>query len=128
VEFVTRGRITIRDNSIYLIIRFWDGQPEMRIADLVGELRRATLLTTGQELSFSQDATAITLRGLPSESPSRLFPVIRLDFASPPSTTTWGHERLWSGDPLRIAEWAATRGSTPWVDGQPRPSISITSA
>jgi len=127
VEFVTRGRITIRDNSIYLIIRFWDGQPEMRIADLVGDLRRATLLTTGQELSFSQDATAITLRGLPSESPSRLFPVIRLDFASPPSTTTWGQERLWSGDPLRIAKWAATRGSTPWVDGQLRQSISTTS-
>ena len=111
-EFVTRGYQTIRRNNLYLIIRFWDGEPSMRLADLVTPVRRVTLLTTGQELKFKQDGDILYISGLPKESPSRLFPVIKIEFEAEPETNQWGRERLWEGNPARVAEWARKRGTT----------------
>jgi alpha-L-fucosidase len=116
-EFITRGYQTLRGNDLYLIIRFWDGAPEMRLPDLPTELDSAMLLTTGQALEFSQANDVITLKGLPEPSPTPLFPVIKLSFAERPQTTKWGRERLWDGDPQRVADWARTRGEGPNVDG-----------
>ena len=52
------------------------------------------------------------IEGLPKESPSRLFPVIKVEFDGEPKTNQWGKERLWEGDPKRAAEWARKRGTT----------------
>jgi alpha-L-fucosidase len=120
-EFITRGYQTLRGNDLYLIIRFWDGAEEMRLPDLPSPLESATLLTTGQDLSFTQKDDVITLKDLPAASPTPLFPVIRLRFCERPQTTQWGHERLWDGDPQRVADWGRSRGEGPNVDGSWEP-------
>lgn len=117
-EFITRGRQITSGSNLYLLIKFWDGRPSMRVADLVTPVKRAVLLTTGQELAFTQDGHELVIDGLPQESPTPLFPVIKLECDGRPQANQWGRERLWGGDPTRVAEWARTRGESVWVDGK----------
>ena len=124
-EFITYGRQTRKGNTLYLIVRFWDGRPELTLGGLATPVRKATLLTTGQELSFTQTEDHLTLSGLPEEPPTPLFPVIKLECAEPPRARSWAVDRLWQGDPRRMASWAAARGTSVWADGQPRPPIDI---
>jgi alpha-L-fucosidase len=119
-EFITYGRQTRKGNNLYLVIRFWDGRPELTLGGLETPVRKATLLTTGQELSFTQTEDHLTLSGLPAEPPTPLFPVIKLECADSPRTLLWAVDRLWQGDPRRMAGWAAARGTSVWADGQPR--------
>ena len=119
-EFVTRGYQTTRGNTLYLIIRFWDGRPRLRLADLVTPVRRATLLTTGAALDFEQTANELILKGLPVEPPPPLFPVIKLECEGKPESNIWGRERLWTGDPKRYIPWTRARGDSVWADGRPR--------
>lgn len=116
-EFITRGWQTTRDNILYLIIRFWDGNHTLRLADLVTPVTRVELLTTGQELPFEQDQekNVLLIHGLPGERPTDLFPVIKITCTARPQANQWGRERLWEGDPQRVADWARTRGESPWV-------------
>lgn len=119
-EFVTRGRQTTKGNVLYLIIRFWDGRPSLRLADLESRALRVTLLTTGQELVFEQAGAVLVVHGLPAEAPTRRFPMIKVECDSPPRSGRWGRERLWGGDPSRVAEWARARGTSVWLDGVER--------
>lgn len=119
-EFVTRGRQTTRGNNLYLIIRFWDGEPEMRLMDMITPVKRVTLLTTGQKLDFDQRGEGLTIKGLPKERPTRLFPVIKIECGGEPRASLWGKGRLWTGDAGRIAQWARTRGESVYVDGRER--------
>ena len=105
-EFITYGRQTRRGDNLYLVIRFWDGSGEVHLAGLETRVRRAVLLTTGQELAFEQTADHVYLRGLPRERPSGLFPVIRLECAGQPVACSWAVDRLWTGDPTRMLDWA----------------------
>jgi hypothetical protein len=73
------------------------------------------LLTTGQELPFDQDLDHVTIRGLPVEPPTELFPVIRLECDGPPRARPWAVDRLWRGDPGRMVAWAAARGTSVYV-------------
>ena len=109
-EFITRGRQTKKGNNLYLLVRFWDGAPDLRLAGLATPVRRASLLTTGAELAFEQAGDVVTLHGLPREAPSALFPVIRLECAAPPQPSAWAADRLWTGDPRRVTAWARARG------------------
>ncbi|RMD85167.1 MAG: alpha-L-fucosidase, partial [Lentisphaerae bacterium] len=54
-EFITRGRQTIKGNCLYLIIRFWDGQPQLRVNDLLADVEEVTLLSNGMQLPFERD-------------------------------------------------------------------------
>ncbi|MFC4597099.1 alpha-L-fucosidase [Cohnella hongkongensis] len=120
-EFITRGRQTTRGHHLYLIIRFWDGRPELRLADLTSKVSDVTLLTTGQKLPFRQSGDELIVGGLPKEAPSRLFPVIRITCEGRPEANQWGRERLWEGDPARVAEWARLqRGESVYADGVER--------
>lgn len=120
-EFITRGRQTMKDNKLYLIIRFWDGRPELRLADLTSRVLDVELLTTGQSLPFEQDGDTLIINGLPREAPTRLFPVIRITCDGKPATNEWGEVRLWEGDPERVAAWARERrGASVYVDGRER--------
>jgi alpha-L-fucosidase len=119
-EFITRGRQTTKDNTLYLIFRFWDGEPDLRLADLATPVERAALLTTGQELAFTQGSEEVVIHGLPRTRPTPLFPVIRLECEGRPAANQWGRERLWAGDPARIAEWARKRGTSVFADGEER--------
>ncbi len=106
-EFITYGRQTRKGNNLYLIIRFWDGRPSLRLAGLATPVRRAVLLTTGAELSFEQDGDQLVISGLPREAPTPLFPVIKLECAAPPQPAAWAADRLWNGDPRRMTSWAS---------------------
>lgn len=120
-EFITRGRQTMKDNKLYLIIRFWDGRPELKLADLTSRVLDVELLTTGQSLPFEQDGDTLIINGLPREAPTRLFPVIRITCDGKPATNEWGEYRLWEGDPQRVAAWARERrGGSVYVDGRER--------
>ena len=119
-EFITRGWQTTRGNALYLIFRFWDGLPTLRLADLLTPVQRVELLTTGQELAFEQKGEELFIHGLPMIPPTSLFPVIKITCDGPPRATQWGRERLWQGDPTRVAEWAYQRGTSVFVDGKPR--------
>ncbi len=109
-EFITYGRQTRKGNNLYLVIRFWDGQPTLRLAGLETGVKRATLLTTGQELGVEQSLDEVTLTGLPRERPTDLFPVIKLVCEDTPTARPWAVDRLWNGDPSRMTEWARARG------------------
>lgn len=119
-EFITAGRQIRKGNRLYLVIRFWDGCGSLTLAGLDTRVLRAVLITTGQALSFKQSADYLTLHGLPRESPTPLFPVIRLECDGPPAPRSWAKYRLWQGDAHRMAIWAAARGNSVWADGQPR--------
>jgi alpha-L-fucosidase len=121
-EFITRGWQTTRGNALYLILRFWDGRPELRLADLTTPVKEVELLTTGQVLPFDQDGAVLRVKGLPKLPPTDLFPVIKVTCADEPQSNQWGRERLWQGDPMRVAEWARQRGTSVYVDGSSDPS------
>lgn len=112
-EFITHGWQTTKGNALYLIFRFWDGCPTLRLADLVTPVERVELLTTGQVLPFEQRGEELFIHGLPRIAPTALFPVIKVTCSSKPEANQWGRERLWGGDPQRVADWARQRGETP---------------
>ena len=119
-DFTTYGRQTHKGNNLYLIIRFWDGRDVLTLAGLETRVRRAVLLTTGRELTFSQTADFLTMRGLPHEPPTDLFPVIKLECDGPPRPREWAANRMCHGDPRRMTGWAAARGVSVFADGKPR--------
>jgi alpha-L-fucosidase len=114
-EFVTRGYQTRSGRNLYLILRFWDGRPTLRLAALATPVRRATVLSTGQALAVRNTPEAVYVDGVPAAPPCELFPVIKLECDGRPEPKEWDRPRLWNGDPRRFIEWAATRGRTPWV-------------
>ena len=111
VEFVTRGFQTVKGNNLYLILRFYDEQPMLRLAGLANRVLGATLLSTGEQLAFSQDEIAVTLSGLPREKPTPLYPVIKLELDGAPRALPNFQARLWSGDSRRMTAWARERGA-----------------
>lgn len=119
-EFVTHGHQTRKGNNLYLIARFWDRTGKMILGGLETRVRRATLLTTGQEVAFEQTQDHLTLRGLPRKPPTPLFPVIRLECEGPPQPRPWAKERLWCGNPRVYLDWARKRGEGVNVDGSER--------
>ena len=114
-EFITRGRQTVAGNNLYLILRFYPGTPELRLAELATKVKSATLLTTGQPLTVEQSDDAVILRGLPTTCPTPLFPVVRLECEGKPEAKPWAKDRLWQGDPTRFTDWAQARGSSVFV-------------
>lgn len=110
-EFSTWGYQTIKGNCLYLILRFWHGEPELRLPDIISKPVKAELLSEGKDISVSQRNGALILSGFPQKVDSELFPVIKIEFEEKPMTNLWGAQRLWEGDPLRIAEWASRRKS-----------------
>jgi len=119
-EMITRGYQIVRGRTLYLVLRFWDRREELRLAGLVTRVERASLLTTGQKLEIEQQNDVILIKGLPAESPARLFPVIKLECADQPRASSWAIDRLWGGDPRRMTEWARARGTSVFADGRPR--------
>lgn len=111
-EFVTYGRQIRKGCVLYLIIRFWDGRPTLRLTGLGSKVVRVLLLTTGTSLGFIQNEEELLIEGLPAQSPTPLFPVIRLecDSVPAPSETPLAQQRLWAGDASRYAAWARKRG------------------
>lgn len=119
-EFITYGFQTRKADRLYLIVRFWDGRGVIRLAGLATRVRRAVFLSTGEELAFRQTEDEVTIEGLPPNPPVDLYPVIRLECEGRPEARPWARERLWTGDPCRMTDWARARGTSGWVDGRER--------
>lgn len=119
-EFITHGWQTVRGKNLYLILRFPDGRPELRVNDLATRVRRATLLTTGQHLPFTQKGEDLIIRGLPALMPTPHFPVIKLECASKPQGGFWAKNRVWGEDASGFTAWARQRGTSVWTDGKER--------
>ncbi len=121
-ESVTWGRLTQKGNTLFAIIRFWPaGGGELRIAGLnPAGVKQATLLTTGQPLGIRAEAFATVITGLPVESPSDLFPVVRLELTGEAESLPCFDKGLWRGNPRRFAPWAEQRGTSVWTDGKER--------
>jgi alpha-L-fucosidase len=113
-ESVTYGRQIRKGCMLYLVMRFWDGRPQMRVYGLGNRVVGVTLLTTGAKLSFKQVGPELFIEGLPAERPTPLFPVIRIECDSVPKPvdSKLAMERLWMGDASRYSEWARQRGTT----------------
>ncbi len=109
-EFVTYGRQSRKGNNLYLIVRFWDNNGEVNLGGLETKVKRAILLTTGEEVPFTQSEDHLLIHGLPVTPPTDLFPVIKLECEGPPQPRPWAKDRLWGGDPKRMVAWAAARG------------------
>jgi alpha-L-fucosidase len=120
-DFTTFGRTTRRGNHIFLIFRFWDGTGTVRFPGLATKVRRATLLSNGQDIDVRQDGEFTILTGLPAQSPEKLFPVIRLECEGKPQSTLIGRTPQWTGDPRRYLAWANARGTGVMADGSNRP-------
>ena len=113
-EFVTRGYQTRRGNTLYLILRFDDGRPELRLSGFARPPTAAHYLGTGTPLSLrtEPDPDAFVIEGLPDRSREELYPVIELEFASAPEPAPWASDRLWQGNPTRMIPWAERRGTS----------------
>jgi len=120
VEFVTRGWQTVKGNNLYLILRFYDGRPTFRLADLATRVQRVTLMGTGQELQFEQRDDELFIHGLPLLPPNPMFPVLKIECASVPQGNEWSRNRTWGKDTTGFSRWAAARGTSVWVDGKER--------
>lgn len=117
-DFLTCGYQTTKDNNLYLIFRFWDSNTELRLPDLLSQVKKVTFLTTGRELNFEKNGSDLIIKGLPKASPTNLFPVIKVECEGRPEATEWGRQRVWSGDPQRIADWARLRGESVFAGGK----------
>lgn len=111
-EALTFGYETIKGNNLYLIIRFWDNKPVFRLPDIKNKVLSVTFLGNGKELEFYQKKDDLYINNLGASPESTLYPVIKIECDGNPETNEWGSQRLWEGDPMRIARWAKTRSET----------------
>ncbi|MFC1526735.1 alpha-L-fucosidase [Candidatus Latescibacterota bacterium] len=118
-EFITYGHQIVKGNYLYLVIRHWDRSDSLRLSGLATPVRGATLITNGQELQLEQQDDGVVVRGLPSEPPTPLFPVIRLECDGPPTAAPWARGPYY-GTVEHGLEMARRRGSSVWVDGVER--------
>lgn len=108
-EALTYGYQTLKENQLYLILRFWDKKPVFRLADLTSEVLSAELLSSKKPLDFTKQGDDLLIQ-LPSDLGQEfLFPVIKITCKDRPSTNDWGSQRNWEGDPLRVAKWGKQR-------------------
>ena len=117
-EFLPHGYQTTNENKLYLIFRFWVGETVLRLPDILSNVKRVTFLTTGRELDFEKIGNDLFIKGLPKVSPTTLFPVIKIECDGKPEATEWGKQRIWGGDPQRVADWARGRGDGVFVGGK----------
>jgi len=118
-EFVSYGYQTQRGNTLYLIYRFWPHEKTARVAGLRALTAvRGILLDTGVAIRVENSADGLVLHDLPVDLPGSHFPVIRIEFDDVPEILPWARDRLWTGDPARMIEWAKLRGDSVWRDGR----------
>lgn len=108
-EALTYGYQTICGKELYLIFRFWDKAKSFRLADLTSEAVRVTELSTGKELPFIKKGDNLEIEMPKSFGDTDLFPVLRISCKERPETNSWGSQRNWEGDPLRVAQWGRKR-------------------
>jgi alpha-L-fucosidase len=109
-DFTVRGYQTVRDNMLYLILRFESTPPDVRVYGLKTKVKSARLLGSDQTLTVEQEDELLVVRGVPAAGSHDLplYPVIALECEGEPEATKFGCDRMWSGDPSRYLPWVAT--------------------
>ena len=88
------GPFTVRENTLYWIIRRWPGG-ELTFGGLQATVRSVKLLgEAARPVAFRQEGTRVTLDGLPEGPPDRLCPVFRIECDRPPALYQSGGLRI----------------------------------
>jgi len=84
-EWGPLGQWTRKGKVGYLWVSRWPGR-EIALGGFRSKLRRASFLTTGKAINFSQKGNRLVLTGLPKSSPDKIagVTVLKLEFASAP--------------------------------------------
>ena len=82
-DHFSTGRITTRGNTAYLIIQLWSPTGSLSLNQLQNDVRRATLLATGQELEVRRVGRRLLIEGLPTLPPAMPFNVVKLELDGP---------------------------------------------
>jgi alpha-L-fucosidase len=85
-EWLPTGGWTLKGNTAYFWCSRWPGE-DLAIGGLETRLVKASLLATGQPLSFEQTENRLVLHGLPVLQPDRIagITLIKLEFDAPPN-------------------------------------------
>ena len=85
MEWMVTGAWTIKGDAAYYWCSRWPGS-ELAIGGLRSQVRRATLLDTGDPVAFEQAENRLLLRGLPETNPDPIAgtAVIKLECDGPP--------------------------------------------
>ena len=118
-EAVTYGYQTMKKNRLYLIFRFWDGKDQFRLADLAADVEKVSVLSTGEELPFVKKDDDLIVTMPEGFGDADLFPVLCVSCRERPATNSWGSQRNWEGDPLRVAKWGRSRWEKNGFDSLP---------
>jgi alpha-L-fucosidase len=82
-DYTTSGRITTRGSTAYMIVETWHPTGFLSINQLKNEVRRATLLATGQELRVRREGRRLLIKGLPPSPPAFPYNVVKLELDGP---------------------------------------------
>ena len=82
-DYFSGGRITTKGNAAYLILQLWTPDGAFALNQLRNDVRRATLLSTGQELQVRRVGRRLLIEGLPVLPPAMPFNVVKLELDGP---------------------------------------------
>ena len=82
-DYFSGGRITTKGNAAYLILQLWTPDGAFALNQLRNDVRRATLLSTGQELQVRRVGRRLLIEGLPILPPAMPFNVVKLELDGP---------------------------------------------
>ncbi len=85
MEWMNTGNWTVKGDNAYYWCTRWPGS-ELVLGGLQGQVRRASILATGQPVAFEQQENRLVLEGLPETNPDPYasVTVIKLEFDGPP--------------------------------------------
>lgn len=84
--WLNTGYWTRKGSTLYYWLLRGDPSPRFSIARVSGTVRAVTLVHSGRHLTFRQDASRLTIEGLPplSDEPTASTPVLKVEFTDPP--------------------------------------------
>jgi len=79
------GNWTVKRNTAYYWCTRWPGR-ELVIGGLLTQVKKASLLATGESIALEQAENRLVLKGLPESNPDKIagVSVIKLEFDAPP--------------------------------------------
>ncbi|MDX2227575.1 MAG: alpha-L-fucosidase [Verrucomicrobiae bacterium] len=93
-EFSHHGAFTASGRHMYFFVRSWVPR-ELILCGVRSRVRAVSLLNTRQTLEFTQDAGGkVTVRGLPSEAPDAVCPVLKFEMEGTPGMYLCGGMRV----------------------------------
>jgi alpha-L-fucosidase len=82
-DYTSTGKIITHGNCAYVVIQNWQPDGYISLSQLKNQVKRATLLATGQELRVQRDGRRVRITGLPPLPPALYYNVIKLELDGP---------------------------------------------